>query len=362
MGQYRRASQGHLEYESIFMLPELDFALEPMSYGDRLMGGSSSTMIPPGTLKVNGKRLLNSCDHATFTRRFPLNFPGSSSAWNNGAEVSAGIKRETSFNLINQCSTWWFDMWGGWWDSPEAMKAIKRGKEIWDAETKQEPEEISEILFLVDPENLYYVNDGRRDCAKFDVPLKKYLNHSGTPHFFSSFRDIEKLDMLKFKLVIMCHPFELNREKMEILKRHALNSGRTILWIYGPGIIHHGKWDPKNVKRICGTAYKTPGINYVRMDEWNSVYVHDTNSLSPELMRDIAIKAGCHIFCNKLRPVYANSRLIAVHTGVAESLTVTFKGKMKKITELYTGMEFLNSNTVTVESKGPDTFLFRYEF
>jgi hypothetical protein len=361
IGQFMRATMGHLDYERIFQMPEVDFALEPISYLGREMGGSSSSMVPNETLKLNGKRLLNSCDHRTYTIRFPMNFPGSENPWKNSFEVSAGIKRETSYNLINDCSTWWFDMWGGWWDSPEAMAAIKKGKEIWDFETKQEQNDVSEILFIVDPDNMYYVNDSRMDCGKFDIPIRKFLNHIGAPHTFCSFNDLKKLDISRYKLLVMCHPFELNDEKMEVLNKRVMNSGRTILWIYGPGIINQGKWDPENVKRICGTAYRTPGINSVKIQNWNSVYVHNTDSLNAELMRNIAEKAGCHIYCDKLRPVYANNRLIAVHTGAAEKLTLTFKEIPRKITELYTEMKFAKSKSITVESKGPETFLFRYE-
>ena len=96
--------------------------------------------------------------------------------------------------------------------------------------------------------------------------------------------------MTRFKLVVMCHPFELNAEKMGILEQYAMNSGRTILWIYGPGIINKGKWDPDNVKRVCGTAYKTTGVNRVKMKGWNSVYVHKVETLDAGQVRGISWK------------------------------------------------------------------------
>lgn len=359
IGQFMHASMGHLEYEKIFSMPELDFAVEPMSYAGREMGGSSSTMIPGETLNLMGKRLLVSCDHRTFTMRFPNN-TGGENPWKNGIEVTAGIRRETCYNLIHGNSTWWFDMWGGWWDSPEAMEAIKKGKEIWDQEAEMETSGVSEVLFLVDPQNMYYVNDSRLDCGKFDILVRKCLNHIGTPHTFGSFNDLERMDLSRFRLVILCHPFELGTAKTELLERKVMNSDRTILWIYGPGIINNGKWDPGNVRKVCGTAYKTPGVNHVAMKGWNSVYIYDTNTLTPEMLREVAIRAGCHMYCHQLRPVYANNRLLALHTGVAGALTLDFRSVRKTITELYSGKEFHNTKTVTVEPIGPETFLFRY--
>lgn len=359
LGSFMRTSLGHLDYERIFSMPELDFALEPMSYSDRKMGGGPSTIIPIETLHTNGKRLLCSCDHATYTGRMPMRFPGSTSAWANAEEVVAGIKREMAFNLINGNSTWWFDMWGGWWDSPEAMATFKRAKEIWDAETAQDAENAAEILFLVDPENICFINDSRLDCGKFDNPLRKLLNHTGAPHAIASVNDLPKLDMSRFKLIVYCHPFALPEEKLDLLKAHALSDGRTMLWIYGPGIIHNGGWEPDNVERICGTLYKTPGVNTADMDGWRSVYVHDTNTLDAGTMRRIAEEAGCHIYCDKLRPVNASSRLVAVHTGQAEELTVMLPALCSKVVELYSGKTYTDTQRITFRTPGPDTRLFR---
>jgi hypothetical protein len=359
--KFMHASMGHLEYERIFGMPELDFVIAPISYKDRGAGGSSSSMVAIETLKLNNKRYLGECDQATYTSRGPENYPGQKDAWRNPEEVQAGIKREFSYNLINDHSIWWFDMFGGWYDAPGAIETIGMCKKIWDSELMKEADNVTDVLYLVDPQNMYYVNDIRPDCGKFDEKIHHLLNHSGTPHTFASFNDLERLDMSGFKLVVMCHPFELNAEKMEILEQTVMNSGRTILWIYGPGIINNGKWDPDHVKEVCGTAYKTPGVNKVKMKGWNSVYVHDAGALDTGQVRGILQEAGCHIWCDKLRPIYANSHLVAVHTAESEELTITLPDKKSRITELYTGMEFTNTKSVTVQSKGPDTFLFRYE-
>lgn len=355
------ASLGHLEYERVFKSDDIDMIIAPTSYADRLMGGGSGSMIPMETLHLEGKRMLNTCDHATYTKRQMDQFPGSGAAWANAAEVEAGIKRETASNLISRSSTWWFDMWGGWWDSPEAMDTIAKSKKIWDYETKQDIEDVCEILIVQDPDNIYYVNDLRPDAEKFNRQIRVHLNRVGAPHVICSFNDLDKMDLNRFKLIVMCYPFELTAVKTEILEKYVYNSNHTVLWLYGPGIIKDGKWNPKNVKKVCGTTFKTPGINTVNMGEWQSVYVADPDDLNAENMHEIAKDAGVHIYSSKRRPVFANNRLLAVHTGEAETLTLTFAKKCRKIVELYTEKVYANTQSIELTTDGPKTFLFRYE-
>jgi len=361
LGDKSLVSNGQLEYERVFDTEEIDFMLAPATYWDRAMGGGSGSMIPMETLHMGGKRMLNSCDHRTYTMKVSEQFWKGIPHWENAAEVEAGVKRELAFNLISQSSTWWFDMLGGWWDSKAAMDSIAKSKEIWDYETKQEIEDVSEILMIHDPDNIYYVNDQRPDVAKFNRSIHSHLNRVGAPHAIGSFNDLKKTDLTRFKLIIMCYPFELTPEKTEILEKYVYNFNHTVLWFYGPGIIKDGKWTPENVEKICGTAFKTPGINTVNMGEWQSVYVADPDDLNPENVREIAQAAGVHIYSSKLRPIFANNRLIAVHTGEAETLTLTLPQNCKKITELYTGKVYENTQSVELTTTGPKTFLFRYE-
>ena len=364
---YCQASWGQLEYERIFSMKEVDFALEPISYGpERSMGGSPCSMIPMQTLKVRGKNILNSIDSTTFTSRFPK-APGSSGGvsicgrtveWKTPGEVVAGIRREMAFNLINGCSTWYFDMWGGWWDSESAMNALKEAKAIWDEESRKTPPDLYEILIVVDPENMYYINDRHEKSVQFVNPVRRALAKAGAPYTTCSFRDLEKMDLDSCRLLIFCHPFDLDNGKLETIRQLA--EGKTVLWSYAPGAIHHGRWCPERVGEISGTAFGTRGMHETQTGKYRSVYLSEPETLTEQEMRRIMKNAGVHIWCEASVPVYANSRLAAVHIGNGNSLELVFPSVCRRITELYSGKTYENTDRIAIETNGAETLLFLY--
>jgi hypothetical protein len=167
--------------------------------------------------------------------------------------------------------------------------------------------------------------------------------------------------MKPFKLVIFCHPFELTAQHQDLLKRHVLKDQRNVLWLYGPGIVNNGKWDPDHVKTVCGTCFKAGGVNIHEMNGWTSIYVHDPKTLTPEIMQSISVKAGCHSYCSKLRPICANDRLLSFHTAIPETTGIKLRRKTGKVTELFSGAIWHNTDQVLLTSTGPDSFLLLLE-
>lgn len=383
---------GHLAYERLFDSPDLDFIMAPISYCGRGMGRGCTSMTVRESIALKGKRMLQEMDQRTYTSNHKLadfvELPdplkniaeevewkdatdskelakkfsmATNGIWKNDNEIAAGIKRETAFCLINGDSLWWFDMWGGFYKGEKVFSALKQVKKIWDEQKNYPSHDVSEILLVADPDNMYFINDMDARCGFFKDKPQEVLSVIGMPYTVCSFNDIEQLEMKRFKLIIFCHPFELTTKHREILDRLVLNNNRSILWLYGPGIINEGKWAPDNVKKVCGTQFATQGLNINDMGDWTSIYVHDPNTLKPENLQEIAIGAGCHAYCSELRPIFANTRLVAVHTGIAESLNITFPEKYKNVTELFSGRKYENTASVQIESIGPDTFMFLCE-
>ena len=389
-GYWTAVSTGHLDYENLLNSPDIDFIMAPVSYSGRGVGRGSTSMTVRESITLRGKRMLQEMDQRTFTSNHRLadfvELPdplknnaekmewkdstdskelskkfcmATDGIWKNDQEIIAGMKRETAFCLINGDSLWWFDMWGGFYKGEKIFATLKQLKAIWNEQSKYPAHDVSEILMVVDPENMYFLNDMDARCGNFKKKPQEALSISGMPYTVCSFGDLEQLEISRFKLLIFCHPFEINQEHRKILDQIILNNNRTVVWLYGPGIINDGKWDSGNVEKICGTPFGTKGINSVKMSGWNSVYVHDPDILTAENIRKIADAAGCHAYCSGLRPVFANDRLVAVHTGTAEILNIYFLQKYSAITELFSGKKYQGSASVQVQSNGPDTFLFQ---
>ena len=360
-----QSSWAQLEYEKIFDLPEVDFALEPISYGpaERGMGGSPLSMIPMQTLKVRGKNILNSIDTTTFTSRFPK-APGKSGGvaicgrgveWKTPEEVRAGLRREMCFNLINGCSTWHFDMWGGWYDNDAAVDTLRECREVYEREIEVPRKDAFEALLVVDPENMYLINDSHADATSFVTPVRRALRDSRVSFTTASFNDLERMDLSNYKAVIFCHPFDLDRGKLEKIEK--LCKDKTVVWIYGPGVVHDGKWDEPHVRTVCGFDFGGEAIR----EAGKTVYIPAPKLLTGEEMREILRRAGAHVWSEDEAIVYAASDLVAVHIGGARRVTVKLPRTCAIVTELFGGEVYKNTDTLVLETTGPETRLFRME-
>ena len=363
--RFAAASWCQLEYERLFDMSECDLAVSPISYGlaERGMGGSPMAMIPLQTLRVRGKRVGNSIDTTTFTSRFPK-APGKAGAipimsrkepeWPTPDAVRAGLKREMCYNLINGCNTWHFDMWGGWYDNDAARETLAKCRRIWDDECAFSPAEAADAVIVCDPENMYYINDSHPDCFRFVSSVRNSLKLSGSTYTTASYKDLQRMDLSSVRLLVFCHPFDLDGGKLEAIRELA--KGKTILWIYGPGVIHNGRWDAENVRRITGVPF---GGNEVHYGD-GEVYVPSPKALTEKDMRSILKYSGAHCWTDASVPVYANARLVAVHIGKADTVTLHFPATCAKVVELFSGREYNNVKSLELKTDGPDTFLFRY--
>jgi hypothetical protein len=81
--------------------------------------------------------------------------------------------------------------------------------------------------------------------------------------------------------------------------------------------------------------------------------------MNVSLLKKLAAEAGVNIYCEAEQPVYANSRLLAVHTAQGGIQKITLPRRYSKVTEVF------SSQTVTIDAsdfeyafKTPDTALF----
>ena len=362
---FTKASMGELEYEKLYDMPEVDLGISPFSYGavHRGMGGSPCAMIPLETMKVRGMMPSLSIDTTTYTSRFPV-APGKSGAvpimsrgveWKNDAEIRAGLRREMCYALINGSSVWNFDMWGGWYDSDAARETLEANKKIWDAEANLKMPDCNEIVLTVDPQNCYYINDSHQLCDQFISPVRRALANAGGMYTTASFGDLEKMDLSRVKLIILCHPFDLDNGKLEKIRKYA--EGRTVLWLYGPGIIHNGKWDPENMEKLAGAPFGSKEIVY----NGNFVFMPDPNEVTESDLRKIEAYARVHCWCDTPLPVYAGGRLVMIHIADARKVTLNLPKKCSCVTELFSGKKYSDTDRIDIETAGPETLLFRYE-
>ena len=72
------------------------------------------------------------------------------------------------------------------------------------------------------------------------------------------------------------------------------------------------------------------------MDGWRSVYSPQPN-VPADVLRKLAREAGAHIYCEAEEPLYANDRLIALHTIKGGPRTIMLPNRCRRVTELFSG-------------------------
>ena len=357
-------SCGHLDYERVLDSPDIDFLISPGTYTSaRKIGGGSGFLIPHGTAAVRGKRLLHECDQRTHTYNpwltpdITLRMP---TAWPDEASTVAGLKREASLGLICRTNLWWFDMWGEFYQGEAVMDTQKRIREIWTEYAGTPAKDVCKIALIVDPDSTYYLNQDHPDIPEINREIRNKVNLVGAPFEVYSFNDIPKIKNFKrYKLVIFTSLFHLTPEKKSILRKHVLKDGRTVLWLGPAGIIDNETYDPENCRKLTGHAVTEKNFAPKQMKNWNSVLVRDYRKVTPAVLKTMAEQAGVLLYTKREWPVFAEGKLLAVHTAQGGREEIRVPVKTGTATELFSGKTYRIANgKFQYRFQKPDTALF----
>lgn len=355
---------GHLDFDRVYASKDLDWFISPGPYHDRQIGGASGFMVPISSVQHHGKGFLMSMDHRTPTARSVVlgkAIPGHEGGFTDEASCAAGLRREFSLRLISGISTYWFDLFGHWFEGDAIFEAITQMRQLWEEQARPREPSVAEVAVLVDAESMYYL-DGK---ASFQTELlykQRYgLYRMGAPFDLFSFGDLATLDLSRYKLIFLPNLFVVDAERRKLLREKVCTDGKTVLWGYSPGIIADGKYDPSHVEELTGIPWETKELTARAMEGWRSVYSPKPN-VSAGVLRKLAREAGVHIYCEAEEPLYANDRLIALHTTEGGPRTVVLPGKCRRVTELFTG-RVVAENTDRFEDTltPPCTVLYQLE-
>ena len=360
-----RITMGQNDCSELLKCPELDFIIAPSGYFSKI-GDGGGDLGPLESVQLHGKEYLRECDQKTHSMNRKLSkhvtFPPP--YLKNEAETLAVIKREFSYTLIKQCSCWWFDMWGGFYDSPAVLRLLGQCRELYDQQVHTPAERIAEIALIVDTDSIYYLNQNDASRPRwFYADLKRALDQIGAPYECYNFNDIPHIprrEQIKLWLLPGC--FELTSEKHALLEAHILREQKTLLTMYAPGISDGHSLDPARVEKLTGVPFATPGINVVKRNGFTSVYCATGPDLTTDSLREIAAQhAGVHIFTDKTTPVYANSRFLAVHTAQGGPIHIKLPRQSETVREVFSDrLIATNCQQFTYHFQTPDTALFAW--
>ena len=371
---WRANECGHLAYEKVMASPSVDFFISPGTYSERPIGGGSGSMAPNETILLSGKRRLHETDHRTTTYNCALNeFVGIApiARWKSEDEDVAGLRRELCLALTDHASIWFFDMWGGSFQSDRAIENVAAMKRVWDRNVGRQGAPVAEILLVVDPQSAERVNGREPKSAAVYHATRNRLNHVGAPFSVCSFNDLTKEDLKRCKLAILPGSFYLTPERRELLRDTLLKDGRTVLWVGPSGIDDGETLDLARVKETTGAEYGAPGVATTDRvgffghgtEQWRSAAISDHANVTTEVLRNLAKDAGVTLYVDDDSPVYASEKLVAVHSKTGGVKKITLPKTAAKVVEAFSGKVVAeNAQVFEYDFAEPETALFELEF
>ena len=352
VSDFKLVSFGHLDYERVFASPDIDFFISPGTYNDRMIGGGTGPQLVRGTALRYGRRYLHEIDHRTHC-------VSTKNKWKTQAEDEAGLKREVSFALVNHASYWWFDMWGGWYQEEKTRQLIARLHAVSEKYAEDRSGSVAEVLLVADPQSAYYLNEKMPHASAMARKFRERLTRTGAPFDVYSFNDLSAIDLSRYKVVCLPATILITPERAEILKKHVLTGGRTIVWAYAPGICDGKSLDTARVEQWTGSPYRAVGPATVAMGGWTSVYSFEYKTITPAVLRKILQQAGVHLYVEGENPVYANQRLLAIHCKTGGEKNVCLPRPCRRVVNVLTGATVAENTSTFAYSFGtPDTALF----
>ena len=365
------ADVGHLSLRQVLESPDIDFLASPNSYFDcRGAGIDWPFMSLVDSARLHGKLWFVESDTRThLTRPMKETMPESDSgngyyqwegAWRGPEtrELSLALL-EKGFGkiLTGQVGTWWFDMWGGWYQDPAYMDFLTNAGRIMEEQERDPAESTAEIAVFVDGMSYSYFSLNAPELGQLVYRQRKALGLMGAPYHLYQPDDLlrEDFDVGRYKLAIFLNCVRMEEETVRAVAQKLQKDGKTLVWVFledrfdGEGHLKENpvtdfsvSYDPgapadqaeyqgqafPEVPVVCPrVAQKSgdrvlarfrqsgePAVLVRPQRGYTSVYSAAPH-LPARLLMELAGLSGVHLYSVTEDVVYADSRFICIHAA-----------------------------------------------
>ncbi len=322
------AWNGHTSIKKILACGDIDFLASPLAYVNLRQGAFDWFYNGAVNSAKNANKIwFTEADVRTYlTRPLPESYPPCLKGKDDNFKkryyepVWHGPKTEEKSKhhltralgkvICSESAFWWFDMWGGWYNSDGLMKHISELENLYRKSMSQRYKSNVEIAVLVDESMSVFTNIG--NFAKFIVNQFVVLGFVGAPYDIYLFSDLEKADFSDYKTLIFISALQITDKQAERIEK-LKSGGRSLMFSGLTGLYS------KNFDRILGMSSTEETVEK-EFKDYRIVYSSEEN-FSAEQIRNALKTAGGHIYSEMGDIVYANERYIV--------LTATNSGKRR---------------------------------
>lgn len=266
--EWRYPHSGHLALEQILRSEWIDFLSAPVTYADRLPGGTGAFPTPVDSVHLHHKLFLSEEDYRTpFGKMTPLGASAmertlttasESDDYNPPLRSSEAVvqvqARSVGQALTFAYGTQWMDLWGeGWLAHPLAWESARAQRLLWDWRERT-PQSAPDVAVIVDPVSLRYVHTGSRLIEQVIVKAREALMRSGVSVGFYLLDDIVRREFPLTRMVLFLNAWRLSRPVREAIQRKLQRNQRTLVWLYAGSLFKGHRDALATAREVIGLA------------------------------------------------------------------------------------------------------------
>lgn len=262
----QRNDSGHQALGVVLRSPAVDIIAGPNSYQNRSAGGPGAFASPVDSVRLNGKLYLLEDDTKTY-----LATDETEDTYNpkigNAQETSSVHRRNAAAALVHECGICWMDLWGrGWLDSEEIWSDLGEIGDMFEAASRFRMgslERAPEVAVLVDEASFAYVRSdpsGANLQTGLITKARDLLCRSGASIGFYLQSDIARLPE-GIKLFLFLNAVQITTQERQAVRDLLQTPGKTLAWLYAPGLFDEKGPSPHEVSEIVGMALKAQPWN-----------------------------------------------------------------------------------------------------
>ncbi len=243
-------TEGSTAFDRVMNSPGIDFIATPWTYEGRELGGNIFFRMPLRSLQLRGKNIWVECDTRTSLARQrqyggPMDIPG---------DVQA-LRRDLIRLATAGAYGYWFEMKVGWYEDPAHLETMKRIIQVSRAATRMNMSSNVGIAVFYDEKSMYYMTEWLNFLLNARMIIQDF-GYIGADYDVYSTGDIGKYCFDQYKLCIFPNLAAADSPLREKIDRELKKDGRTILWLYGSGLINpsltENKASRKNILDLTG--------------------------------------------------------------------------------------------------------------
>ena len=189
----------------------------PSAYGYRGLSDPSAFMVTQKTLDLHDKLYFLEFDHITHTAPTMIDEPCDDITGNGGLKEIPGAKSKCkseieSLNLMwrdyilcyaNGTAMWWFDMFDGWFRSPEMMRAIEKMIGLHKTFSYKDKESVAQVAIYAEGTSMYHVRKSSGIASICLSDMRRTFAEMGAPYDLYSIADIMHCNPEQYRVIIL---------------------------------------------------------------------------------------------------------------------------------------------------------------